>query len=72
MVSANKPAPLFHIQGETSRTISPNHLENSAAWKRTDLTLFPAVRFYKLIDFSDSLSVGLNHLSESAVIYSLN
>lgn len=37
-----------------------------------DVPLFPAVRFYKLIDFSDSLRVGLSHLSESAVIYSLN
>ena len=44
----------------------------SAAQKKTDLTLFSALRFYKLIDFSDSLRVDLNNLSESTIIYSLN
>lgn len=62
MISANKPALPFPRQSETSRTIQPNHLEKYSAQKRTDWTLFPAVRVYKLIDFSDSVWVSTIYL----------
>ena len=69
MISANKPTLPFPRQSETSRTINQITLKIPQPRKGTNWTLlFLAVRVYQLIDFSGSLSMGFNHLSDSAVI----